>query len=134
MKQIATKPTNQQGTTVTLPIDTPGYMPDEQEKVHPNFSSDIYAVGMLAIQALTGIPPHKLSRDPKSLEITWQNQAAVAAKLADVLNKMVAYNSANRYQNATKALSAITVTFISPIISRQPQTVKPNSQNLLLIY
>jgi serine/threonine protein kinase len=135
VKQIATKPTNQQGTvTFTLPIGTPGYMPDEQEKGYPKLSSDIYAVGMLAIQALTGIPPHKLSRDSKTLEITWQNQAAVGAELAVFLNKMVAYNSANRYKNATEALSAITVTFISPIIPTPSQNVKQNSQNLLLIY
>jgi len=105
-------------------------MPDEQEKGYPNLSSDIYAVGMLAIQALTGLPPHQLPRDAKTLEITWQNQAAVGAELAGFLNKMVAYNSANRYQNATEALSAITVT----VISTKTPNVKPPTQNLLLIY
>ena len=132
VKQIATKPTNQQGTiTFTLPIGTPGYMPDEQEKGYPNFSSDIHAVGMLAIQALTGLLPQQLPRDPKTLEIIWQNQASVSAELAAFLNKMVAYNSAKRYQNATEALSAMTITIISP----PPPTVKgANQQNLLLIY
>ncbi len=133
VKQIATKPTtSQQGTTsFTLPIGTPGYMPDEQGKGYPNLSSDIYAVGMLAIQALTGLPPHQLPRDPNSLEIIWQNQASVSAELAAILNKMVAYNSANRYKNAPEALSAINPTIIPTI---KPIINGVNPPNLLGIY
>jgi serine/threonine protein kinase/lipoprotein NlpI len=37
------------------------------------FSDDIYAVGMIAIQALTGIPAEQLPRNPKTHKIIWEN-------------------------------------------------------------
>ncbi len=37
------------------------------------FSDDIYAVGMIAIQALTGIPAAELPRNPKTHKIIWKN-------------------------------------------------------------
>lgn len=37
------------------------------------FSDDIYAVGMIAIQALTGIPAEELPRNPKTHKIIWNN-------------------------------------------------------------
>jgi serine/threonine-protein kinase len=42
---------------VTLPIGTPGYMSYEQERGQSVSSSDIYSLGMLALQALTGKHP-----------------------------------------------------------------------------
>ncbi|EAW38033.1 serine/threonine-protein kinase [Lyngbya sp. PCC 8106] len=42
-------------------IGIPGYMSPEQARGKPQFSSDLYAVGILGIQALTGTSPHKLS-------------------------------------------------------------------------
>jgi serine/threonine-protein kinase len=41
-------------TTFTRIIGTPDYMPNEQARGRPRFSSDIYALGMTAIEALTG--------------------------------------------------------------------------------
>lgn len=108
VKQVATKPNHQPGKiSFTLPIGTPGYIPDEQEKGYPKLESDIHAVGMLAIEALTGISPDQFPRDPNSLEIIWQNKISVSPELAAILNKMVAYNFSDRYQNATQALSAL---------------------------
>jgi len=37
------------------------------------FSDDIYAVGMIAIQAITGIPAAELPRNPKTHKIIWKN-------------------------------------------------------------
>lgn len=50
-------------TPYSADVGTPGYKPIEQINGTPKFSSDIYAVGMTAIQFLTGIPPHQLSKD-----------------------------------------------------------------------
>jgi serine/threonine protein kinase len=36
-------------------VGTLGYMPDEQQAGQAKYASDIYAVGMIAVQALTGI-------------------------------------------------------------------------------
>jgi serine/threonine protein kinase len=136
VKEIATQANNGQRNNAknskTLPIGTPGYMPDEQEKGHPKLSSDIYAVGMLAIQALTGVSPDRFPRDPNSLEIIWQNQGSVSPELAAILNKMVAYNFLARYQNATQALTALTSIINVPLTV--PVTIPspaPVSQSLV---
>lgn len=134
VKQIATKPNNQQGNvSFTLPIGTPGYIPDEQEKGYPKLSSDIHAVGMLAIQALTGISPHQFPRDPNSLEIIWENQVSVSPELAAILNKMVAYNFLERYQNATQALSALNSLNLSLPGPVTTPSLTPVSQSLFKI-
>jgi len=49
----------------TISIGTEGYMPIEQMRGRPRPSSDLYALGMIGIQALTGISPTKsLSGNP----------------------------------------------------------------------
>ncbi|MGI2905729.1 protein kinase domain-containing protein [Tolypothrix sp. VBCCA 56010] len=110
VKQISTQVVNSQGqTSFTVAIGTPGYMPSEQRSCNPQFSSDVYAVGMIAIQALTGIFPSKLPKDSQG-EIIWQNQAQVTQQLADILNKMVRYDFRERYHSATDALQALGTT------------------------
>ncbi|HEY9658107.1 MAG TPA: serine/threonine-protein kinase, partial [Allocoleopsis sp.] len=52
-------------TNLTISIGTQGYMPNEQLAGKPRFSSDIYAVGIIAIQALTGIHPRYFEEDEK---------------------------------------------------------------------
>ncbi|WP_240039115.1 MULTISPECIES: hypothetical protein [Okeania] len=59
--------TYQKGTTTfTVAVGTPGYMPGEQSNGQPKLSSDIYAVGMVGIKALTGKDPHNLQKDSKT--------------------------------------------------------------------
>src|SRR5919202_2712874 len=51
-------------TNMTISIGTHGYMPKEQLGGSPRFSSDVYAVGMVGIQALTEVPARFLGEDP----------------------------------------------------------------------
>ncbi len=67
VKQIGSQLKYSQGQRQTVPIGTEGYMPNEQENGHPKLCSDIYAVGMTAIQALTGVFPHQLPKHPNTL-------------------------------------------------------------------
>lgn len=90
----------------TVPIGTHGYMPSEQASGQPQLSSDVYAVGIIGIQALTGIQPIQLPKDPKTLEIIWRDQSQVSSKLANILDKMVRYNFRQRYPSAVEALQA----------------------------
>ena len=106
VKEISSLSTNSQGQTTTVPIGTPGYMPSEQNDGHPKLSSDVYAVGMIGIQALTGVKPRHLQRNSDT-EVIWRDRAKVRDSLADVLNKMVKYNYQQRYQNASEALKAL---------------------------
>ena len=109
VKEISVLATNKQGeTTLTIAVGTPGYMPSEQGIGKPRLSSDIYAVGMVGIKALTGIiSPKQLPTDPETGNIIWQKQAQVSDRLANILNKMVQEYFPLRYKNATEVLEAL---------------------------
>lgn len=90
-------------------IGTDGYMPSEQSIGRPNLSSDIYALGIIAIQALTGLNPNKrqLPINPKTGEIDWRRSTYVTPELGDVIDKMVRYDFRQRYKSGQEALAAI---------------------------
>lgn len=94
---------NKTQSTILTCIGTKGYMPVEQAIGKPCFSSDLYALGMTAIQALTGILPLQLREDDEG-EISWQSQAEVSHELADILTKMIRRYHKQRYQSATEVL------------------------------
>ena len=105
VKQISSQATASSGNSkLTVAVSTFGYTPPEQLQGHPRCCSDIYALGMTAIQAITGILPHKLPRDPRTDLIVWRPYAVISDRLAAVLEKMVDYRLAERYQSATEVL------------------------------
>ncbi|AFZ21799.1 protein kinase domain-containing protein [Allocoleopsis franciscana] len=116
VKEVTNHSVNSEGhSSLTVAIGSPGYMPNEQLRGKPQFCSDIYAVGMLGIQGLTGVLPSQLPEDPKTLEIIWRDQwhpnklpqqVQTNSELADVLDQMVRYDYRQRYQTATDALQA----------------------------
>ncbi|MBW4561738.1 MAG: serine/threonine protein kinase [Mojavia pulchra JT2-VF2] len=91
----------------TIAIGTPGYMPNEQQRGKPRPNSDIYALGMIGIQALTGVHPTQLAEDSNTGEIIWRHLTKVSAGLASVLNKMVHYHFQDRYKSAKETLEAL---------------------------
>ncbi|MCC5623960.1 serine/threonine-protein kinase [Nostoc sp. CHAB 5715] len=95
------------GAGLTISVGTPGYMPSEQAKGKPKLSSDIYAVGMIGIQALTGLIPEQLQEDPNTGEVLWRDQAQVSEALANILDTMVCDRYNQRYQSAAEALQAL---------------------------
>lgn len=109
VKEIGTLMMNTQGLTMpSVAIGTHGYMPNEQAVGQPKLCSDIYAIGMLAIYALTGIQPQELPKDPKTGEVIWRNWANVSDKMADMITKMVRYHFNDRYHSAFDAMDAVT--------------------------
>ena len=82
------------------------YIPPEQAIGSPKLCSDIYAVGLIGIQALTGMRPKQLRVDNLG-NLIWQNKATVTPELASVLDKMVLYAFPQRYPSATEALQAL---------------------------
>ncbi|PLZ88095.1 serine/threonine protein kinase [Fischerella thermalis CCMEE 5198] len=91
-----------------VPVTSLGYIPPEQfiDQTQPN--SDIYAVGMIAIQALTGLSPLQLKIDPHSNEFIWRShQTPVSDYLAAILSQMIRYNYKDRFQSASEILRAL---------------------------
>ena len=128
VKEISTLMMNNQGQTVaSMIIGTPGFMPSEQATGQPKLCSDIYAIGMLGIYALTGVKPRELPKDPINGETIWRNWANVSEKTADVLSKMVRYHFRERYHSAFDTMDAITALKPKPRYQPTPQPT-PQSQ------
>lgn len=108
VKQIGTQTVASSGLApFTIAIGTPGYLPTEQASGMPKFNSDIYAVGMIAISALTGLSPtrHELPVDPETDEIHWRHLTEVTPELASIIDKMVRYDFRDRYKSVEAVLS-----------------------------
>lgn len=97
---------NQEQTAFTIGIGTKGYAPSEQCFGRPQYSSDIYAIGMIGIRALTGIPTHQLDKDAEG-ELQWMHQAIVSQSLGEILRKMVLADFKERYQSGLEVLAAL---------------------------
>ncbi|NEP79462.1 MAG: SUMF1/EgtB/PvdO family nonheme iron enzyme [Okeania sp. SIO3B3] len=125
--------TNQPGaTTFTVAVGTPGYMPSEQTRGQPKLSSDIYAVGMVGIKALTGKNPENLPRDPKTEHIIWRNEAKVSDRLANILDRMVHEYFLLRYENAMGVLEALDIQ-TPPVPTPQPTPAPTSSQTKTVV-
>jgi eukaryotic-like serine/threonine-protein kinase len=109
VKEVSNQVTNSQvQMSMTVAVGSRGYMPNEQLAGNPRYSSDIYAVGILGIQALTGIHPRNLDTDPRTSEVIWLDYAMhVSPGLAAVLDCMVSYDFRDRYPTAAEALAAL---------------------------
>ncbi|MEL7038629.1 MAG: protein kinase [Cyanobacteria bacterium J06592_8] len=88
-------------------IGTPGYMSPEQARGKPQFSSDLYALGVIGIQALTGVSPHQFSESSQTGNLLWRDRltTAVHPTLISILEKMVDSDVRQRYQTATSILN-----------------------------
>jgi len=126
MQDINTQLTaNEKGESrFTVTIGTPGYMPSEQCAGRPAYSSDIYALGMVAIKALTGYAPTDLPSDPTTGELVWRDKAQVSNGLAMVLTRMVRYHYTQRYQSVREVNQGITTFATMTEVERRATTSK----------
>ncbi|MEH2192814.1 MAG: CHASE2 domain-containing serine/threonine-protein kinase [Nostoc sp.] len=115
VKEVSTKQLDiQEQTPFTIGIGTQGYTPNEQCFGRPLYSSDIYAVGMIGIKALTGVAPRELDRDADG-EIKWSDayggklRSQLNHSLAKILSKMVLDDFKQRYQSASEVLEDLKV-------------------------
>ena len=108
VKEVSRGKANQTGmTSVSIAIGSLGYMPDEQAANKPRYASDIYAVGKIGIQALTGLRPDQLSDDPNTGELVWKHHVEVSPQLGAVIDRMVRSHFRDRYADAVEALDAL---------------------------
>ena len=107
VKEVSTQHISQLGHTSSLVIGSPGYMPNEQYSGKTMFASDIYALGVIAMQSLTGLSPNQIPEDPTTSEFCWRDRTKVTPTLGDIIDKMVRFDFRQRYQSAKEVLAAL---------------------------
>ncbi len=96
--------------TRTMATGTPAYMPLEQFQGNPQLNSDIYAVGMIAIQALTGVHPRELPMiknidDINNGHFPWKELVKISQDFRKIIDKMILDDYHLRYQSAKEVLA-----------------------------
>ncbi len=92
----------------SIPVTSLGYIPPEQFIGQTQPSSDIYALGMIAIQALTGLTPLQLKKHPSNNEVLWRSRdTAVSDYVAAVISKMTRYDYKERFTTASEVVEAL---------------------------
>lgn len=84
-----------------------GYQPPEHHWGLPNPASDVYTIGIIAIQALTGITPDQFAIDPVTQNLSWQVRCPTRQldpAFIELLNCMVCHDASQRYPTAIVAL------------------------------
>lgn len=113
VKQVTQQLSHQNGHAVrTIATGTPTYMPIEQFQGNPQFNSDIYATGMIAVQALTGMKAADLPKlqDPslaKPGETTWHDRAKVSEGLTQIIDRMIHHHYGQRYQSVMDVIAGL---------------------------
>jgi tetratricopeptide (TPR) repeat protein len=106
VKQVTVQPSSQRATTcLTVAIGSSGYAPPEQLAGKAYFASDLYAAGIICIQALTGLLPHQFRIDADSHEICWHDDTTVNPALGQILDRMVCYDFRQRYCDVLDVLT-----------------------------
>lgn len=131
LKQVGdTQLTTQAGKVLsTMAVGTQGYMAPEQLQGRAFPCSDLYALGMMGIQALTGKNAMELQMQYTNQlngKVQWQPLAPhVSPNLADIISQMVAYVAGDRFQSATEVLQILPPTYSPPQPTTPPPTPTP---------
>ncbi len=118
----------------TIAIGSDGFMPPEQLAGQPKFSSDVYAVGMFAVQLLTQTHPTQLRQNQRTGEWIWQDKTNVNPRFAEVISQMIRYDFRQRFANAIEANYALNClnlngTSQTPELWKEKSHIQPNFQN-----
>ncbi|NET40325.1 MAG: protein kinase, partial [Cyanothece sp. SIO1E1] len=81
-----------------------GYTAPEQYADQLTFSSDLYAVGMIALQALTGKKPETFTIETNTGELDWQQFIQLDPDLSQFLDQLVCQNHHQRYHSVNLAI------------------------------
>jgi len=133
-KAVSEATGEQKLTTAGIALGTPTYMAPEQAAADPNLDHrvDIYAVGILGYEMLTGSPPFT-GRSPQEIlaaqvtqapEPITRRRAAVSPVLADVLMKCLEKRAADRWQTASALLDQLEV-LSTPSAGTTPTQTRP---------
>jgi len=109
VKQIQELEELEDGTVLTVPIGTNGYMAPEQALGTPCLASDIYSLGRMGIQALTGIEAKNLDTNQTSPNggVNWKNHVQASDALVQILEKMTRVDVSDRYTTVQEVMATL---------------------------
>ena len=118
----------------TIVVGSLLYMPSEQLAGQPKFSSDIYALGIVCLQGLTGLTHDQLPKDSQNNEYLCTLAAAkvgiqINLKLAAIIDKMVCYDYRQRFRDAGETLQTLN-DFLNSIATNTKIISTPPSPDL----
>lgn len=89
--------------------ESTAYISPEQLIGMTNFTSDIYSIGIIAIQAITGKHPDELQKDFETADIVWHDsvQKKLNPKLEETIKKMVYFSPKSRYPSVQELLETL---------------------------
>ncbi len=135
---------------LTVAVGTPAYMPVEQFHGYPQLNSDIYALGVVGIQAMSGLsideirtlitPNHPQttlehwsdSLPPIEVEVpaispaTSERNPEQRLQLAAVLDRMVHLDYRERYQSAASVLNELETIHSDPSVAMSSPEIAPS--------
>lgn len=132
---------NQNHSSLSISIGTPGYMSSEQAAGRPVYSSDLYSLGLTAIYLLTGKTPQELEIDSQTGEILWRQQAPnIHSNLASVIDRSIRFHPRDRFQSAQEMLQALrpqqssgraSTQVVAPVYNTEKKTI-PTGETMVL--
>ena len=142
----------QQMTTAGVALGTPAYMAPEQATADPQLDGrvDIYAMGVLAYEMLTGYPPFHGLNPQQTLAahvtqapiVVGQRRPGLSPALESVVMRCLAKRPADRFQSADELVGVLeplatpsggmTPTFTQPVTAAPPATAASRNWALLL--
>ncbi|ESA32567.1 response regulator receiver protein [Leptolyngbya sp. Heron Island J] len=83
------------------------YQPLEQRIGRPAMSSDVYALGLIGLQALTGQSIDRLTLPTVSGDLPWRQFASVGEPIGEWFDKLIQQNQGKRFEHAMAARAAL---------------------------
>ncbi|MEB3274267.1 MAG: protein kinase domain-containing protein [Prochlorothrix sp.] len=117
VKELMSSTLNTSGTiTTSIVIGTPGFMSSEQAAGRPVFSSDLYALVLTAIYALTGQLPQDLGTDYQTGEVQWTHLCpSLSPTLGAIFKRAIDPNPQHRYSTAAHLQAALLQGTVDPV-------------------
>ena len=106
--------------TSSVNLETAGYTAPEQARGRVCYASDLYAVGMVAIAALSDNHPQTLPIHPLTHQVKWSNEN-ISPALETYIKRLIEPNPKRRYRTAGEALNAFDKTIAGIRVGQDSQ-------------
>ncbi|WP_160148405.1 serine/threonine-protein kinase [[Leptolyngbya] sp. PCC 7376] len=95
-----------------ITVSPSGYLAPEQMNGQPQACSDFYALGVMAIQAWTGLDPARIKKDSHTGEFVWDQYVKIdhpeaCRQLVAIISRMVKPDIGDRFERAAELLEEL---------------------------